>query len=95
MELTLQKNIVMIGLLKWSEHSNKYKGGETMFLKEKLIQEKEMFVTNLHRDVQMQILWHIKELQQSDIGFGLKEGENAPDYKILFELPLIFRIPLK
>jgi peroxiredoxin len=53
-----------------------------MTLKEQLEQQKAGFITRVPAEVQEEILRLIKEQQQSDIDFGLKEGAKAPNFTL-------------
>jgi len=53
-----------------------------MAFKELLDQAKEGFIAKAPEEVQSQVFRHIKELQESGIVFGLKEGEQAPNFML-------------
>ncbi|WP_239619249.1 peroxiredoxin-like family protein [Cohnella mopanensis] len=53
-----------------------------MSIKEQLEQAKTGFIARVPEEAQMNIFRHIREQQQSGIVFGLKEGDEAPNFTL-------------
>ncbi|RNB87240.1 AhpC/TSA family protein [Brevibacillus fluminis] len=53
-----------------------------MAMKEILDQAKEVFINKAPEEVRLQVFRQIKELQESGIVFGLKEGDMAPNFTL-------------
>ncbi|MBB6731473.1 peroxiredoxin-like family protein [Cohnella zeiphila] len=53
-----------------------------MTIKPLLDQAKEHFIATAPEEVQSQVFRHIKEQQESGMVFGLKEGDQAPDFTL-------------
>ncbi|WP_339323314.1 peroxiredoxin-like family protein [Paenibacillus sp. FSL W8-0194] len=53
-----------------------------MAVKKLFDQAKEAFIVKAPEEVQVQVFRHIKEQQESGIVFGLKEGDEAPNFTL-------------
>jgi peroxiredoxin len=53
-----------------------------MSVKEQLEQAKAGFIAKVPAEAQAEIFRHIREQQQSNIAFGLKEGDKAPNFTL-------------